>query len=156
MRRPLCVLVLVFALVAGACGGGGGGAKSAYCKGLKNAAADALKSTSTSAANMAALQASFDAALGKISKHAPSELKDDYKVLKEYVDLRFQAVVDPSKAASLQGRLTAITPKYSEAQKNISDYNTKTCKFSAPTATTIKATATTVTTTPATTTTKKK
>lgn len=154
MRRPLCVLVLVLALAAGACGGGGG-SKSAYCKGLKDAAAEALRTTSTSAANMAALQASFDAALGKISKNAPSSLKDDYAVLKEYVDLRFQAVVDPSKAASLQSKLTEITPKYSESQKAISDYNTKECKFAPPTVTTAKPAAST-TAPPSTTTTAKK
>ena len=61
---------------------------------------------------MAALRTAFDAAARQdLGKKAPKDIKDDYAILQEYVDLRFQAVVDPSKAAC-QPRITEITPKY--------------------------------------------
>ncbi len=147
MRRSLAVLVLALAFIAGACGDdGGGGSDSAYCKGLKSAAEEALRTTSTSAADMAGLRTSFESALDKISDKAPGEIKDDYAVLKEYVGLRFQAVIEPTKAAELQPRLTEITPKYNEAQKAITDYNTKVCKFQTPTSAASGGAATTATT----------
>src|SRR5689334_13201375 len=105
MRRTLTVALLALSVTAAACGGGGGVQNSAYCKELKKAADDALRSTTTSAANMQALQVSFDSALNRIAKKAPKEISDDYQVLKDYVDLRFQSVIDPSKAASLQPRI---------------------------------------------------
>ncbi|HZN13424.1 MAG TPA: hypothetical protein VFB78_04085 [Acidimicrobiales bacterium] len=153
MRRSLSVFVLAVAFLVGACGGGGGsGSSSAYCKELKDAASDALSSTSTSAPNMAALQVAFDKALDRISKHAPSEISDDYDVLKEYIDLRFQAAVDPAKATANKAKLEDLGTKYQAAQKNITDYNTKVCKLSAPT--TAPSSATTATTAASTTTKK--
>ena len=133
MRRTLTVALLALSLLAAACGGGGGASNSAYCKELKKAADDALRTPSTSAANMQALQSAFDSALNRIAKKAPKEIADDYQVLKDYVDLRFQAVIDPSKAASLQPKVNEISAKYTTAQKAITDYNTNKCKFTTPT-----------------------
>jgi hypothetical protein len=158
MRRTLTVSVLAIALVSAACGGGGGGgggggSVAAYCDQLKKAAAEASQTTSTSAPSMAAMRTTFDKALDKIAAKAPSELKDDYATLKEYIDLRLQAVIDPAKVDNK--RITEITPKYNTAQQAITDYNKKNCKFEnttvAPasggtTATTAKATGTTATT----------
>jgi hypothetical protein len=144
MRRSLALLVLAaFTMVIGACGGGGssGGAGSKYCKELKTAAQEALSSTSTSAPNMQALATAFDKALDKISKNAPSEISDDYDILKQYVDLRFEAAIDPAKATANKDKIDELGKKYQTAQKNITDYNTKVCKFE--TGTTQATTATT-------------
>ena len=154
MRRTLTVALLALTLLAAACGGGGGASSSAYCKELKKAADDALRTTSTSAANMQALQGAFDTALNRIAKKAPKEISDDYDVLKQYVDLRFQAVIDPSKAATLQPKINEIAAKYTTAQKAITDYNTNKCKFTSPTTAAPKAS--TATTAAAPTTTAKK
>ncbi len=132
MRRVLPVLILAVSLVAGACGGGGS-STSAYCQQLKDVAKQAQRTTSTSAANMHALETAFDKALDKIAKKAPSEIKDDYAVLQEYVDLRFQAVINPAKANAK--RLTELQPKYTQSSKNITDYNKKVCKFETTTTT---------------------
>jgi len=135
------LLFLAVPLLAGACGSGGGsGSSSAYCQQLRNAAEEAKRSTTTSAPNMAALQVAFDKALAKIAKKAPSELKDDYKILSEYVDLRFQAVIDPAKVD--QKRIAELDPQYRKASTAIQDYNKRVCKFESTT-TTERVTATT-------------
>jgi hypothetical protein len=146
MRRSLAVLFVALSVVAGACGGGGGsGANSAYCKRLKEVADEALKTTTTSAANMAALQAAFNKAIDKIAKEAPKEIDDDYDVLREYVDLTFKSQPTPTPAQ--QKRLGELRAEYTTASKNISDYNKNVCKYTLPTTSTIApAPATTATT----------
>jgi hypothetical protein len=141
--RLVPVLLVALALVGGACGGGGGGSNSAYCKKIREVAAEAAKTTSTSAPNMKALQTAFDKALDKIATKAPSEIKDDYDVLQQYVDLRFAAVITPAKADTKKAQ--ELLPKYTEAQKNITDYNKKVCKYS-PTTTAVTRTVTLPTT----------
>jgi hypothetical protein len=158
MHRTLAVLALAAAALTGACGGGGGSNSSeAYCRQLRSSAAEAAKTTTTrntssssTTIDYSALQTRFDKALNKISSKAPAELSDDYTVLKQYFDLYLTALKNPDKAD--RAKLQQLAPKYTAAQKKITDYNTNVCKFTPTT----NAPATTTTAAPATTTTAKK
>jgi hypothetical protein len=146
MRRNLALAVIAVSLVAGACGGGGGGSKSAYCNKLRDVTKEAQRSTSTSANGDAALRLAFEKSFDRIATKAPGELKDDFAILREYIDLIFQQRIDPGKADTK--RMTELGTKYTKASRNISDYNTKVCKV---TPTTPPTRATVITTPPTTT-----
>ena len=131
MRRLVLIPVLAVALAAGACGGGGGGgSSSAYCKALrdtaKQAAADAKKTTSTTA-GIAATRQRVNDAFAKLSKNAPSSLKGDYKTVQDYYSAYLDSLANPSGAD--RTKLTQLAPKAQAAGAHISDYNKKVCKF---------------------------
>lgn len=132
MRRVLTVLVVALPLVFGGCGGksSSSSSTSAYCKALrdaaKEAAAEAKKSTSTTA-SVQATRERIDTAFKKLTAHAPSELKDDYKVVQDYYTLYLDSAADPAKAD--RTKLSSLAPKAQTAGKNIADYNKKVCKF---------------------------
>src|SRR5437867_2098208 len=91
MRRTSALLVLV-ALTIGACGGGGGGSSTKYCDQLRKTAkeaADRQKASAggtTTSINYGAIRTQFDQGVDKLLAAAPAELKDDYKVFKDYFD----------------------------------------------------------------------
>lgn len=99
-----------------ACSGGGG----AYC--------DELKS------NEKAVSPSDDpseslALMKKVRDKAPSEVKDDWDTLIDFIEKSQAAKGDATKTADLAKDATKVT----EATKNISDHAKDSCKIDIPT-----------------------